>query len=203
MKFKSWTAGIAVLTLATAPAFAEDSMAQWSNDQMVIPVGCDSGCDSGCDCGDGCGVGCGSGCGGAGAGLLSGMGPGYVEGFSIGSALGLDGLDLGGWTQVGATTEPTLLASLRDFDGDPTTSARDGGSFNNIEDRWNLHQQYFYIGKEADGSNGLGFGFRADFIYGIDGPDTQSFGNPDGSFDYDNGDDTDGFASDFTRGDGS
>ncbi len=192
MKLLSWTAGLAVLTLAAAPAFAEDSLAQWSNDQMVTPVGC---CDSGCDlgCGDGCGIGCGSGCCGGG-GLLSGMGPGFVEGFSLGAALGLDRLDVGGWTQFGVTSEPTLLSSLLDFDGNAATNAEDGGSFNNIEDRLNLHQQYFYIGKEADGSNGLDFGFRADFVYGIDGPDTQSFGNPANSFD--NG-------GEFTYGDGS
>ena len=184
MKFKSWTAGIAVLTLATAPVFAEDSLAQWSYDQMVTPVGC---CDDGC-CGDTCcGDGCGCGVGVGGGGLLSGLGPGWIEGFSIADTLGIDAFDIGGWTQFGATSEPTLLSSLN---ADPTT----GGSFNNIEDRFNLHQQYFYIGKAADGSNGLGLGFRADFIYGIDGPDTQSFGNPAGSFD--NG-------GDFTRGDGS
>ncbi len=192
MKFKTWTAGIAVLTLATAPVFAEDSLAQWSYDQMVTPVGCcdDDCCGDGCDCGDGCG--CGAGVGGG--ALLSGIGPGWIEGFSIAGLLGIDNWDVGGWTQYGVTSEPTLLASLSDFDGNAATSARDGGSFNNIEDRFNLHQQYFYIGKAADGSNGFDVGFRADFIYGIDGPDTQSFGNPANSFD--NG-------GDFTRGDGS
>lgn len=189
MKFKKWTAGIAVLTLATAPVFAEDSLAQWSYDQMVTPVGC---CDDGC-CGDGCDCGCGAGV--AGGGLLSGMGPGFVEGFSLAGALGIDAWDVGGWTQFGYTSEPTLLSSLNDFDGNAATSARNnGGSFNNIEDNLNLHQQYFYIGKAADGSRGFDLGFRADFVYGIDGPDTQSFGNPAGSFD--NG-------GDFTRGDGS
>jgi hypothetical protein len=181
VKFKIWTAGIAVLTLATAPVMAEDSLAQWSYDQMVTPVGCDDGCcGDGCDCGDGCG--CGNGvCGG---GLLSGMGPGIVEGFSLANILGVNSLDVGGWTQFGYTSEPTLLSSLNDHDGNGATSAAGtGGSFNNIEDRLNLHQQYFYVGKEADGSNGPGLGFRADFIYGIDGQDTQSFGNPAASFD--------------------
>ena len=185
MNFKTWTAGIAVLTLAAAPVFAEDSMAQWSYDQMVTPVGCcdDGCCGDGCDCGDGCGCGCGVG----GGGLLSGIGPGWIEGFSIAGTLGIDAFDVGGWTQMGVTSEPTLLSSLN---ADPTT----GGSFNNIEDRFNLHQQYFYVGKAADGSKGWDLGFRADFLYGIDAPDTQSFGNPANSFD--NG-------GDFTRGDGS
>ncbi len=39
MNFKTWTVGIAVLTLATAPAFAETGLGQWSYDQNVVPVG--------------------------------------------------------------------------------------------------------------------------------------------------------------------
>lgn len=177
MKFKKWTAGIAVLTLATAPVFAEDSLAQWSYDQMVTPVGCcdDGCCGDACDCGDGCGCGAGV----AGGGLLSGIGPGWVEGFSLANTLGFDAIDVGGWTQFGGTSEPTLLGANP---GAPVSGAG-GGSFNNIEDRINLHQQYFYIGKAADGSRGLDLGFRADFVYGIDAQDTQSFGNPAGSFD--------------------
>ncbi len=164
VKFKSWTAGIAVLTLATAPVFAEDSLAQWSYDQMVTPAGC---CDSGTDCGDGCG--CGSACGGG--GLLSGIGGGWVEGFSLADSLGVSAFDVGGWTQFGNTSEPTL------------TSSTGGASFNDTEDRLNLHQQYFYLGKKADGSRGFDLGFRADFLYGVDGQNAQSFGNPADSFD--------------------
>lgn len=179
VKFKSWTAGIAVLTLAAAPAFAEDGLAQWSYDQMVTPVGCcDDGCDSGCDCGDGCGCGAGV----AGGGLLSGIGPGWLEGFTLSGALGIDAIDIGGWTQLGYTDEATLLAG------------NGGASFNDTPGKVNIHQQYFYVGKEADGSNGFDLGFRAEFVYGIDAPDTQSFGNPANSFD---------FGGDFTRGDGN
>lgn len=173
MKLKSWTAGIAALTLAAAPAFAEDSLAQWSYDQMVTPAGC---CDSGTDCGDGCG--CGSSCGGG--GLLSGMGGGLVEGFSLADTLGVSAFDVGGWTQFGYHDSQTPGSQTRG----------DLGAFNDIPKELNLHQQYFYLGKEADGSNGPGFGFRADFIYGTDAQKTQSFGNPAGSFDegFDNGD---------------
>lgn len=180
VKFKSWTAGIAVLTLATAPVFAEDSLAQWSYDQMVTPVGCcdDGCCGDGCDCGDGCG--CGSGVGGG--GLLSGMGPGWVEGFSLAGTLGIESIDVGGWTQFGGTSEPTLLGATAP--GGAPVSGAGSASFNNIEDRINLHQQYFYVGKAADGSRGIDLGFRADFVYGIDAQDTQSFGNPANSFDF-------------------
>lgn len=172
MKLKTWTAGIAVLALATAPVFAEDSLAQWSYDQMVTPVGC---CDDGCDCGDGCG--CGSACGGG--GLLSSIGPGWAEGFSLGAALGIDALDIGGWTQVGFHGENTLLTPVAGVAPVPATA----GSFNNRRGKISLHQQYLYIGKEADGSRGWDIGGRADFMYGIDAQDTQSFGNAGAKFD--------------------
>ena len=196
MNFKTWTVGTAVLMLATAPAFAETGLGQWSYDQNVVPVGCDSCCDD-CCCGDDCcgddccgddccgdcccGDGCGCGCGVGGAGLFSGMGPGLVEGFSLSNILGFEAFTIGGWTQFGYTSQPTILSALN---ADPRT---DGGSFNNIEDQVNLHQQWFYLAREADGSKGFDVGFRADVMYGVDGTDTQAFGNPDGSWDFNNG----------------
>jgi len=168
VKLKSWTAGIAALTLAAAPTFAADSMAQWSYDQQVTPVGC---CDSGCDCGDSCD--CGSGCGGG--GLLSGIGGGWLEGFSLAGTTGISAFDVGGWTQFGWTDDAVPLSAQ----GSNGTL----GSFLDSPDRFNLHQQYFWLGKEADGSNGLDLGFRADFIYGVDAQKTQAFGNPGNEFD--------------------
>lgn len=170
MTIKKWTAGIAVLALAASPAFAVESVGQWNYDQQIELTGCDDFC-CGYDCGDGC-CDCGDGCG-CGAG---------VAGFSLGSLLGLDnwGIDFGGWTQLGYHDEATLLTPVG------------GASFNDTPDHINLHQQYFYIGRQADGSRGLDFGFRFDAVYGIDGPDTQSFGNDPGNFD---------FQGSFTRGD--
>lgn len=55
-------------------------------------------------------------------------------------------------------------------------------------DRFNLNQQYFYLGKVADGSEGLDWGFRTDIFYGVDGNEGQSFGNINpGHYDYLNG----------------
>ena len=176
MNLKSWTAGIAVLTLAASPAFAQD-LGQWSYDQQVIPVGCcgDDCCGDDC-CGDDCcGDGCGCGCGVAGSGLFSGMGPGWIEGFTLAGALGIDAFDVGGWTQFGWTDDAVPLS--------PQGSNGSGLSFLDSPDRFNLHQQWWYIAKEADGSNGLDFGFRADFMYGVDAQKTQSFGNPGDEFD--------------------
>jgi len=166
VKIKTWTVGIAVLALAASPAYAENGLGQWNYDQDVVAVGCDS-----CSGGD---TNCGSSvCGG---GLFSGIGPGVMEGFSLSGILGLDNfsnLDVGGWTQFGYHDDVNPLSTTRG----------DGLSFNDVPDNLNLQQQWFYIGKEADGSNGLDFGFRADFIYGTDAQKTQSFSNPTGSFD--------------------
>jgi hypothetical protein len=64
-----------------------------------------------------------------------------------------------------------------------------GSSLN--ERQWGvfgLHQQYLFIEKIADGSKGLGWGFRVDGLYGLEGFDGQSFGNINpGHWDYLNG----------------
>ncbi|MCA9229461.1 MAG: porin [Planctomycetales bacterium] len=190
MKNKTWKVGFALLALAATPAFAETEVGQFSLDGMVVPVGCDSCCGDSC-CGDPCcgdpccgdpccgdpccGDACGCGCGVGGGGLLSGIGNGALEGFSLSSLLGFESLDIGGWTQFGYHDQLTPLA----------TATNDGASFNNVPKNLNLQQQWFYIGKEADGSNGLGLGFRADFIYGTDAQKTQSFGNKPTTFDND------------------
>ena len=72
---------------------------------------------------------------------------------------------IGGWFQGGYHSESNDL-------------------FNNRPDNFNLHQAYFFAEKVAEAKDGgLGFGFRVDGLYGIDGPDTQSFGNNPGVFD--------------------
>jgi len=189
VKIKTWIVGIAVLALVGSPAYAESDLDELSYDLDVVPVGCDScsGTDScsggGCD-GSGCdGSGCGSGV--SGGGLFSGVGPGVLEGFSLSRALGFSNLDVGGWTQFGYHDQQTPLS----------TAYNDGKSFNYVPKNLNLQQQWFYVGKVADGSDGLGFGFRADFIYGTDAQKTQAFSNPSagipnqGTFDasWDNG----------------
>lgn len=65
-------------------------------------------------------------------------------------------------------------------------SASDG-LFNNRPDELNLHQTWLWLERTADGTRGVDWGYRADIMYGIDGPDTQSFGNPVGSWDFQNG----------------
>ena len=80
------------------------------------------------------------------------------------------GVNIGGWTSVGYH------------------SARNPNSFN-TRDRIQLGQQWLYAEKIADGSEGIGLGGRVDYVYGTDGPDTQSFGIPNNHWDnpWDNG----------------
>lgn len=79
-----------------------------------------------------------------------------------------DGIKVGGWMQFGYHSENT-------------------GLFNNLGKGLNLHQGYLYIEKVADGSCDLDWGFRIDGVYGVDGTDTQAFGNPAGEWDFMNG----------------
>ncbi len=172
MNLKKWTMGVAVLTLVAAPAFAEEGLGDWTLDENITLAGCNS-CGDSLDCGNRCGGGCGDGvCGG---GLFSGYGNGVLENLSLARAVGIDGLDIGGWTQFGYHDSFTPLST-------PGTRGQ-GFAFNDVPKDVNLQQQYFYIGKEADGSHGLGLGFRADFMYGTDAQKTQSFGNPGAQFD--------------------
>jgi hypothetical protein len=121
-----------------------------------------SGCADPC-CGDACGeVGCGDPC--------RGGCPSAAEGFSLASLLGLEGtaLEVGGWTNFAYYDNNIPLSQAKD----------DLRSFDDIPDRMNLAQQWFYIGRTADGSGGLDLGGRMDVVYGTDAQKTQAFGNP-------------------------
>lgn len=78
----------------------------------------------------------------------------------------------GGWLQLGWHGDSTDL-----FNSDP--------------DRLNLHQAWLFVEKLADGTGeGLGWGYRLDALWGTDGGDTNSFGNPDGGWDAEDSFDT-------------
>jgi hypothetical protein len=91
--------------------------------------------------------------------------------FSISDAFGTEDdrpFDIGGWTQFGYTNKTD-------------------GVFNTHPNRVNLHQQWLYAERVADGSCGLDIGFRFDAVYGVDAQNTQAFGNPPGTYDFMNG----------------
>jgi len=79
-----------------------------------------------------------------------------------------NGWDIGGWMQFG-------YHNLSD------------GIFNTYPNHLQAQQLYGYIEKVADGSEGLDFGGRMDLLYGTDAQNTQAFGNPPGTWDFQNG----------------
>jgi hypothetical protein len=129
--------------------------------------GCEATCDNSCDSMSCDGAGCGTGLtGGLGLGGL-GLG-GMFTGIGLGDGCCHDepfelfgeycGIKVGGWSAVGYHT------------------ASEVSNFNNYADRVQLSQQWLYAEDVADGSNGLDFGGRVDYLYGTDAPDTQAFG---------------------------
>ncbi|WP_437202126.1 outer membrane beta-barrel protein [Planctomicrobium sp. SH664] len=167
LKTREWLLSLAVALGASSTAFAQEnqfvSQAEAilgsSETSLIQQINHDAPvCDLSCDLG---------GCDAAGAD------PVYlfdVPKFDLSdSLLGEDaGWDLGGWFSAGFTT------------------ANDG-VFWTYPHHLQLNQMNLYAEKVADGSNGVGFGGRVDLMYGTDAPNTQSFGNPAGTFDYLNG----------------
>ena len=92
------------------------------------------------------------------------------------------GFTIGGWSQVSYYTANNAGNGL--FDGNFAPA-----NFNNYADHVQLQQQWLHAERIADGSEGLGWGGRIDYIYGTDGPDTQAFGIRNNSWDnsWDNG----------------
>ncbi len=168
MKIRTWKVGIAALALGASPVLAETS--GWSYDNNVNGVAfasdcCEPACgaDACCD-----GVGCGDGCGG---GICSGgvLGATGLESLSLAGLIGMEGsgLDVGGWTSAGYQNHNERLSF----------APGDRLAFNDFPNHLNLQQQWFYLGRVADGSNGLDLGYRFDMMYGADGHTAQSYGN--------------------------
>lgn len=132
-------------------------------DSSSKPGACDGkACPGGCDgrCGGACGT---DGCG-CGGGLLSCCLGDPIELFPADKC----GNKFGGWVQFGYHSESN-------------------GLFNTHDSQLGLHQLWFYAEKVADGSgDAIDWGYRADFMYGLDAQNTQAFGNPPGSWDFGN-----------------
>jgi hypothetical protein len=168
VKIRTWKVGIAVLALGASPALAETS--GWSYDNNVSGVAFASDCCEPACCADACcDVGCGAAC--AAGGLCSDglLGETGLEALSLAALLGAEGtgLEIGGWTSGGY------------HDGNERLSFAPGDdlSFNSVPHHMNLQQQWFYLGRAADGSRGLDIGGRVDVMYGIDASEAQSYGN--------------------------
>ena len=146
-------------------------------DVAAVCNGKGSSCDGlgNCGCGNlSCGGGAGGagGCDGAGGcgstGLFGlgviGTGRKLVDPWKL-APKGIAGVNVGGWTSVGYHSKANPF------------------SFNTYPRRVQLGQQWFFAEKVANGSEGLGFGGRVDYLYGTDAPDTQAFGVTGPDFD--------------------
>jgi hypothetical protein len=137
---------------------------------MTAGCGCEPACDSGCasccddcnSCGESCGCdscgGCGCGCAAAGPWTL--FGP-VLEG-SAWSA--------GGWISGGV------------YDNGYGINNNGPLGFRNLAKELTLDQGWAWLERSMDSSEGFDYGFRVDYIFGVDGPDTQAFG--DGGWDF-------------------
>ena len=85
-------------------------------------------------------------------------------------------ITVGGWMSAG------VLANSR--------GNRDNGPLGfNDRNEFNLHQLWGYINKEANADElGWDWGGRIDYVFGVDGPDTQAFGDEDWDFGLDTSD---------------
>ena len=81
-------------------------------------------------------------------------------------------IDIGGWISAG------IFANAY--------GATNNGplGFNDVGDGFTFNQAWIYAERVADtGGFGVDWGFRVDYVFGVDGPDVQAFGSPAGSFD--------------------
>ena len=113
------------------------------------PVGDEDACDASCD----------SSCDGMGCGILSKTQGDLGDPFTLFGEVGP--YSVGGWVQLGYHSNSA------------------GNRFNSYADHLQLHQAWLYAERAIDSSNGWDIGGRLDYVYGTDGPDTQSFGTGD------------------------
>lgn len=153
-----------------AEAILSSPADQWT----IRPVSCtdDSACDADPSCDDPGGDMVGECVGGEGPCSLFGCNLFGDAGdpFDLGTTLlGEDsGWDVGGWISAGYTTDSDGVINTRPHDV-------------------NVHQAWLFVERAADGSEGLDWGFRFDAVYGLDGENTQAYGNNPGNWDFGNG----------------
>jgi hypothetical protein len=136
----------------------------------------------------GCGLGCEPACGGCcmpgccrGGGLARCCNLGDPWELPVPCRLRCMGIEWGGWISHGYYTN--------------AHGADDNGpvAFRDVGNEYTLNQLWFYAERALDTENrgGIDWGFRVDYVFGADGPDTQAFGGHPGSWDnpWDSSDD--------------
>jgi hypothetical protein len=167
-------AGVGATMLISSVAVADDAtnvaaqqVFKQTSYNLMEEVGCTPKCGATCDAGcksDACNGGCDD--GGMLGGLLGGGGLCCnQEEFKL-----FEGVEVGGWVQIGYSSRPTAF----------NDAAQD--------DRLLLNQGWIYLDKAAESECGeWAWGYHADFVYGSDATNTQSFGNTPGTWDIDEG----------------
>lgn len=128
------------------------------DDMAIVDVGCESFFD-GCGCeGNGCSQGCRS-----------------CQRWKLIQINGC-GIEVGGWLSGGVTVADHNV---------PTTTPV---AFVNPTDEVLLNQLWVFAERSADRSScSLDWGFRIDYVFGADGPDTQAFGDQGWDFGWNSG----------------
>lgn len=162
----TFASGLFLAAMTAMPATADEPLAyRLSDDVYIEPVSALGDAPTPGQKDDSCACDTKGGKGGEGGCSCYLWGP--DEAFSLYSGDNNLGISVGGWTQFGYHNRD----SSWDF-------------FNMNQDGFNLHQQWFWAERTADGSCGWDWGFRADIMYGIDANNTQSFGNNPGNWDF-------------------
>lgn len=181
MNVVKWTVGCALIALGAGPALGESAVQTAFNYDLTgyecgePACGCEepsceaanAGCCDDAYCGDACG--CGDSCG---LGLGNCLGDCCLgEPWALMDCIDPCGCcrnKVAGWTQIGYHNDNTRLSQ----------TPGDLRAFNDLPDRLNLHQQYFYFERIAEGDAcSADWGYRFDIMYGTDAQKTQAFGN--------------------------
>ncbi|MDA7950281.1 MAG: porin, partial [Pirellulaceae bacterium] len=89
------------------------------------------------------------------------------------------GIEVGGWVSAGITWNAH---------GNTNINGNSPMGFNNTHSEFMLNQLWIYAEKAVDtGGCGTDWGFRIDYVFGADGPDTQAFGDQGWDFDWNTG----------------
>jgi hypothetical protein len=170
--------------------FSDSVQARFANSTLVACDDCDAGCQTAPACGCQNAPACGCETSGCDAAPTCGCGGGGCDSCcsSGGLDLGFGCCDLGEpWTLFGENCRGINVGGHLQF-GYHNKASNVPGQFNDSPGNVNMHQMWLYAEKAADGGDCCwDFGWRVDAVYGIDGANTQAFGNNPGVWDFANG----------------
>lgn len=168
MDWKAAMLAAAMMVGGSAVASAQDVGNYGASQVSYNAIASDCGCATDLTCGDAacgsCGT-CSSCCGSSLFGCCEHGDPWTLFGEND------CGVTIGGWVSAGY---------YGNFRGVDTNSGNSPVGFRDISNAPTVNQAWLYVEKEADAETYcFDLGYRADFMWGADGPDTQAFGYGD------------------------